>query len=91
MKIYFGGSSPPLQSLNVKTGDWGTHFAVIDKEKCTGCGVCEQFCPDNCIEIKEVGKEKFAVVDYMYCKGCGVCAYVCREGAIKMELKEIFR
>ncbi|MCS7121765.1 MAG: 4Fe-4S binding protein [Archaeoglobaceae archaeon] len=91
LKIYFGASSPPLQSLNLKTGDWGTHFAVVDKEKCTGCKVCEQYCPEDCIEVKESGKEKYAVVNYYYCKGCGVCASVCNFGAIKMELKEFFR
>lgn len=91
LKIYLGASCPPLQSLEYKTGDWGTMHAFVDKEKCTGCKICEQYCPDFCIEVKEFEDKKYAVVDYNYCKGCGVCASVCPQGAIRMELKELFR
>ncbi|MDK2876961.1 MAG: pyruvate ferredoxin oxidoreductase delta subunit [Archaeoglobaceae archaeon] len=91
LKINLGAISEPLQSENFKTGDWGTEWAQVDKEKCTACRICEQFCPEGCIEIKELGDEKFAVVDYNYCKGCGVCASVCPQEAIKMETKEIFK
>ncbi|MET1123907.1 MAG: 4Fe-4S binding protein [Archaeoglobaceae archaeon] len=91
MKIYIGASSPPLQSLNFKTGDWGTHWAFVDKEKCTACGVCEQYCPDDCINVMKFDDEKYAVVNHNFCKGCGVCASVCPFGAIRMELKEMFK
>ncbi|MCS7119456.1 MAG: 4Fe-4S binding protein [Archaeoglobaceae archaeon] len=91
IKINIGAISEPLQSEKLKTGDWGTEWAVVDKEKCTACRVCEQFCPDGCIEVKKFGDEEYAVVDYNYCKGCGVCASVCRFEAIKMELKELFK
>lgn len=91
LRINLGAISEPLQSEKLKTGDWGTEWAFVDKEKCTACKVCEQFCPDGCIEVKEFGNEKFAVVDYNFCKGCGVCASVCPQEAIKMEIKELFK
>ncbi|WP_456330709.1 4Fe-4S binding protein [Archaeoglobus sp.] len=91
IKLNLGAISEPLQSENFKTGDWGTYYPIVDKEKCTGCKTCEQYCPDSCIEVKEVGEEKYAVVDYNYCKGCGICASVCQFEAIKMELKDIFK
>ena len=42
---------------NIKMSDnlnkKGYHYAkIIDKEKCTGCGLCFQMCPDLVIEIK---------------------------------------
>ncbi len=91
LKIYLGACSPPLQSEKFKTGDWGTHYAVVDKEKCTACKTCEQYCPDSCIEVRGFGEEKYAVVDRNFCKGCGVCASVCKFDAIRMELKEIYK
>jgi pyruvate ferredoxin oxidoreductase delta subunit len=91
IKINLGGISEPLQSESIKTGDWGTHFAVVDREKCTACKTCEQYCPDLCIEVKEFNDEKYAVVDYDHCKGCGVCASVCPYQAITMEIKDIYK
>ena len=91
IKLNLGAVSEPLQSEKIKTGDWGTHYPVVDKEKCNGCGTCEQYCPDSCIEVKEFGeKEKYAVVNYDYCKGCGICANECPVKAITMvpETKE---
>ena len=28
-------------------------YAVVDEEKCVGCGICAKTCPAGCIEIKE--------------------------------------
>jgi pyruvate ferredoxin oxidoreductase delta subunit len=91
IRLNIGPISEPLQSEQFKTGDWGTEWSFVDREKCTACRVCEQFCPDGCIEVKEIEGKEVAVVDHNYCKGCGVCASVCRYGAIKMELKELFK
>ena len=91
MKITLGGVSKPHSSKNMKTGDWGTEYPVVDEEKCTACRACEHLCPDACIVVVEKGDKKFAVPDYDYCKGCGVCFSVCPVDAIKMELKEIYK
>jgi len=100
IRITLGAVSKPLESLKIKTGDWGAEYPVIDEEKCIGCGECEIFCPDLCIELverpeskKEESKKakKVAKINYDYCKGCGICEVVCPAEAIKMELKEIYK
>jgi pyruvate ferredoxin oxidoreductase delta subunit len=70
-------------SVEVKTGSWRT-FKPVVSGKCTGCGICAQFCPDGCIKIVD-GK---AVIDYNYCKGCLICVNECPVKAIISE-KEV--
>jgi len=55
--------------------------AVIDKEKCTGCGACIDECPSEAISLQD---DK-AVVDEDACVDCGVCVDACPEEAISME------
>lgn len=52
---------------------------VVDLEKCTGCGTCEESCPVESIKIE---KEK-AVVDAETCVDCGTCIDECPEKAIR--------
>jgi pyruvate ferredoxin oxidoreductase delta subunit len=73
----------PGSSKEVKTGSWRT-FRPVVTINCKGCGICVQFCPEGCIEIKN-GK---AVIDYDYCKGCLICVNECPVKAIKSE-KEV--
>jgi len=61
----------------------GGTVAMVDKRKCSGCGLCALVCPFNAIEVDE--KEMVAVVNEALCKGCGVCASTCRSGAIDVE------
>ncbi len=94
LRITLGAVSKPLESLKIKTGDWGAEYPVIIEENCKGCGDCVVYCPDLCIELVEVNgeeKRKVAKVNYDYCKGCGTCSVVCRHDAIRMEIKEIYR
>ncbi|MEA2085760.1 MAG: FAD-dependent oxidoreductase [Chloroflexota bacterium] len=58
----------------------GGAVCIVDKRKCTGCGVCQKVCPFNAIEIE--AEEKVAVVTEALCKGCGICASSCRSGAL---------
>jgi MinD superfamily P-loop ATPase len=51
------------------------HTAIIDRGKCTECGLCQRLCRWNAI------KEDFKV-DPVACEGCGVCVYFCPEEAI---------
>lgn len=50
----------------------------ISSKKCTGCGLCIQWCPEDAISMKA---EK-AVIDSTLCIGCGECLTVCRFGAV---------
>ncbi|MBN1793246.1 ATP-binding protein [Candidatus Woesearchaeota archaeon] len=54
--------------------------AVVDKEKCTGCGRCTEFCYFNALELED-GKPRLKKFG---CEGCGVCELVCPEKAIKL-------
>lgn len=51
----------------------------VKRKKCTGCGVCVQWCPAQCISLND-GK---AEIDSSACIGCGECLAVCRFGAVK--------
>ncbi|MDR3269778.1 MAG: DUF362 domain-containing protein [Tannerella sp.] len=53
---------------------------VIDRESCTGCGVCVKYCAHDAIRL---GKDKKAAIDYDKCVGCGQCVALCQyEGAV---------
>ncbi|RLC27535.1 MAG: (4Fe-4S)-binding protein [Deltaproteobacteria bacterium] len=58
----------------------GGGTAVIDKDRCTECGLCRELCRWNAI-----GED--LVVDSIACEGCGVCVYFCPEKAIDFPIK----
>ena len=51
---------------------------IKDKAKCSGCHLCMNICPKNCIEMK-VDKEGFwyPEVDKEKCIECGLCEKRC--------------
>ena len=51
----------------------------IARKKCTGCGVCAKWCPEDAITLQD---EK-AVIDQNKCIGCGECLAMCRFDAVK--------
>lgn len=53
----------------------------IDKETCTGCGICVDECPYDALTLKD----NVAVVDMDKCTLCGVCVDVCPVDAIEIE------
>ena len=55
--------------------------AVVNAEKCEGCGDCVDVCPTEAIVIE---KEK-AVINEEECADCGACEPVCPTEAITME------
>lgn len=57
----------------------GSKTAVIDKEKCTGCGICEEKCRFDAISICD------CEINAILCDGCGVCVISCSEEAIRLE------
>ncbi len=65
------------------TGGWRTFKPVIDLDKCIGCAICWQVCPDVCMLWDGEKPE----VRISHCKGCGVCANECPSDAIEMELE----
>ncbi|RLF13596.1 MAG: hypothetical protein DRJ97_07770, partial [Thermoprotei archaeon] len=59
--------------------------AVVDEERCVGCGLCAKVCAYSAIRMKEVaeGKRKAEVIKAL-CKGCGTCAAECPRDAINI-------
>lgn len=59
----------------------GGDKAVIDPERCTGCGICQSHCRFSALVPCD---GRFQVNEYA-CEGCGVCSYVCPSGAVALE------
>jgi NAD-dependent dihydropyrimidine dehydrogenase PreA subunit len=53
--------------------------AVVDKEKCIGCGACVDTCPTQAIEMQD---EKAIISDE--CVDCGACVGACPVEAISL-------
>jgi len=85
-------SPPPKKKKKAKL------VAVIHEEGCTGCEVCIEFCPVDCI-YKVPGPEHpeehgflsvngVCVVDEEVCIGCKLCAKYCPWEVIDMVTRE---
>ncbi|MFO8109657.1 MAG: ATP-binding protein [Thermoplasmata archaeon] len=57
----------------------------IDKEKCTLCGKCSEFCQYNAL----VTLPKEVLLFPELCHGCGGCSLVCEDGAISEQQRPI--
>jgi len=60
-------------------------FPLINREKCTGCGDCAEFCEYNALAIVK----GTAIVFNELCHSCGGCMLVCPEDAISGEMRQI--
>ena len=62
------------------------YVAVVDENKCAGCGACAAACPFTAIEMTGGGTEAKARVLWDRCYGCGVCVDRCGSGARSLAL-----
>ena len=67
----------------IATGSGKKRCAVVDRLRCTGCGICERVCPADAITITSVAR-----VNRERCTGCGICARNCPQGAIFLRKKD---
>jgi NAD-dependent dihydropyrimidine dehydrogenase PreA subunit len=57
----------------------------IDEDKCDGCGLCAQGCPEGALQMID-GKAR--LVSEITCDGLGACIGECPRGAITLETRE---
>ena len=53
---------------------------VIDKEKCTGCGICVDSCAMEAIKVNVKAR-----IDYIRCVNCKMCITICPTKAIVLK------
>lgn len=58
---------------------------LIDENKCNGCGLCINGCPEGALELVN-GKAR--LTKEFYCDGLGACIGTCPQGAITIEKRE---
>ncbi len=51
----------------------------LDPDKCTGCGVCTEVCPQGVFAMES---RKARIIDLDACMECGACALNCAFGAL---------
>ncbi len=56
---------------------WSGQVALIDADRCTQCGLCQEIC--------RFGAIRDFKVDPTSCEGCGFCARICPDTAIAMK------
>ena len=71
------GGGRTLSSLEIESSE----KAVVDKDKCVGCGKCIEVCPFGAM-VANGGR---AAVIGLMCEGCGVCKLVCPVDAIEVK------
>ena len=64
-------------SIKEENKFWSGQVAVVDGEKCTQCGLCQDVCRFDAIRDFKV--------DSISCEGCGFCSQVCPVDAITMK------
>ena len=60
---------------------------VIDKEKCTGCGLCAMGCPTKALAISQNSENEIYQLLFREeaCTVCGVCETSCPEHCLRIE------
>ena len=66
---------------------------VVDTERCKGCALCVEACPQNVIALasKKVNAHGYRYVEAVVpdaCIGCTSCAIVCPDGCITVYRKK---
>ena len=54
----------------------------LDRDKCTGCGLCAEVCPH---EVFQIENRKATISDRDACMECGACAMNCPASALSVQ------
>ncbi len=86
----FGGALKNVaMGLSSRAGKQQMHSDIkptVNRERCTACAKCLEWCPAEAISMVGKGKEKYAKIDRSKCMGCGECTIMCFKGAIQARL-----
>ena len=77
---WFDLSKKPVERMTFTFGnarEYEQGYFITDS--CTGCGKCEEVCPQGCIDDSSVP----AVIRQEHCLHCGCCAEICPEQAVQ--------
>jgi 4Fe-4S ferredoxin len=65
----------------------------LDKNKCTGCGICMEICPREAIEVTKTPKKEgeetkppTVILKEEKCAYCGICQTLCPFGALTIKI-----
>jgi NAD-dependent dihydropyrimidine dehydrogenase PreA subunit len=58
-------------------------IALVNWDKCTGCGACIDACPVKCFKMSDGKSEPHLAA---YCIDCGTCLEVCPTDAIVISI-----
>lgn len=85
MVSLFGGSikniSMGFASRAQKQRMHSDYHPILNKKKCTRCGLCTEICPTKAASISE---PDYPVYDLKKCIGCAQCIAMCQESALKI-------
>jgi len=73
------GSAVAMKVIQALNGKRSKYISTVNKELCSGCGICEKVCPHGAIILNEE-----AEVDSAFCQGCGLCMAACPAHAIQL-------
>ncbi len=66
---------------------------TLDKNKCTGCGICMKICPREAIQVKKTQKAEgeetkppTVTISEEKCTYCGICEALCPFGALSIKI-----
>jgi ferredoxin len=61
---------------------------MLNRSKCTGCGICVKTCPKRAIEFDENLPKEERVNLNESCILCGICVIVCDKEALKIMVND---
>ena len=62
---------------------------LYQAQRCTGCWLCLEVCPEDALTSGVRGGQEAAVLDRARCTACGKCVEVCYPGALRLAGKHV--